>query len=41
VITCLRCGTAVSFEDVTEGYFAVCPNHDEDLYEIEVEEPNE
>jgi len=37
VTTCLRCGTGVSFENVSEGYFAVCPKHDEDLYEIEVE----
>jgi len=34
---CLRCGTKVSFENVSEGYFAVCPQHDEDLYEIETE----
>lgn len=32
---CRRCGTPVSYDDVSPGYFAVCPEHDEDLYLIE------
>jgi len=32
---CNRCNTPVIFETVSKGYFAVCPKHDEDLYEIE------
>jgi hypothetical protein len=32
---CARCNTPVEFSDVSEGYFATCPNHDEDLYEFE------
>jgi hypothetical protein len=35
---CVRCGTAVVFVDVSEGYFAVCPRHDEDLFEFETKE---
>ncbi len=38
---CKRCGTVVVFSDVSEGYYAVCPYHDEDLFEFEVEEVNE
>lgn len=34
-ICCTRCETPVSFDDVCEGYFAVCPHHEEDLYEFE------
>ncbi|CAH7265385.1 hypothetical protein VCHA53O466_320041 [Vibrio chagasii] len=33
---CDRCNTPVVFTDVSDGYYAVCPNHDEDLYKIEV-----
>jgi hypothetical protein len=36
VIVCARCKTEVSFEDVTKGYYAVCPEHDEDLDEWEI-----
>lgn len=32
---CNRCGSVVSFEDVSPGYYAVCPEHDEDLYKME------
>ena len=32
---CSRCHTEVSFHDVTDGYFAVCPKHDEDLWQFE------
>lgn len=31
-----RCETPVAFENVTDGYYAVCPQHDEDLYHTEV-----
>jgi hypothetical protein len=34
-IVCNRCETPVVFKDVSPGYFAVCPNHDEDLYQME------
>jgi hypothetical protein len=33
---CSRCETPVSFENVSEGYYAVCPEHYEDLYRFEV-----
>ena len=33
-----RCGTPVSFRDVSEGYWAQCPMCDEDLYQFESEE---
>jgi hypothetical protein len=33
---CARCLTPVVYTNVSEGYFAVCPEHDEDLYSIEV-----
>ena len=32
---CLRCNSPVIFENVSAGYFCVCPVHDEDLYEFE------
>ena len=32
---CRRCGSVVSFEEVSEGYYAVCPQHFEDLYKME------
>jgi hypothetical protein len=34
---CSRCLTPVNFDDVTLGYFATCPEHDEDLNEWECE----
>lgn len=34
---CVRCGNTVSFENVSHGYYAVCLEHDEDLYRFEVE----
>jgi hypothetical protein len=36
-IVCSRCDTLVSFDDVTPGYWAYCPQHDEDLFMIECE----
>jgi len=38
VIICSRCATVVTFKDVTPGYFAVCPEHDEDLFTFETVE---
>jgi hypothetical protein len=35
---CTRCESEVSFENVSEGYYAVCLEHDEDLYKIETQE---
>ncbi len=35
---CARCDSPVQFTDVSEGYFAVCPNHDEDLFRVETKE---
>lgn len=35
MIICNRCETEVKFDDVSDGYFAFCPEHYEDLYEIE------
>jgi hypothetical protein len=32
---CARCDSMLSFDNVSEGYYAVCPEHDEDLYEVE------
>lgn len=32
-----RCGNAVEFTEVVEGYYAQCPKCDEDLYSFEVE----
>lgn len=34
---CVRCKTTVVFDNVTEGYVAVCPEHDEDLLSFEIE----
>jgi hypothetical protein len=34
-ILCNRCNTPVSFDEVSSGYWAVCPKHDEDLLMIE------
>jgi len=31
-----RCLTEVSFEDVLDGYYAQCPDCDEDLFSFEV-----
>lgn len=36
VAVCCRCETPVSFEDVSQGYYAACPAHNEDLYSFEV-----
>lgn len=36
-VVCRRCKTVVVFEGVTAGYYAICPYHDEDLYQIETE----
>jgi uncharacterized paraquat-inducible protein A len=33
---CSRCFTTVSFEEITDGYYAYCPRHDEDLYSFEI-----
>lgn len=35
-MVCGRCETALSFDNVTLGYFAYCPEHDEDLYQFEI-----
>jgi hypothetical protein len=32
---CKRCETPVVYENVSKGYFAICPSHDEDLYSFE------
>ena len=40
VEVCHRCKTPVTFDDVSEGYYAVCPEHYEDLYEFEVDKEN-
>lgn len=34
---CFRCDNQVSFEDVSEGYFAQCLFCDEDLFSFEVD----
>jgi hypothetical protein len=31
IAVCNRCETPVKFSGVTAGYWAVCPEHDEDL----------
>lgn len=31
-----RCGAAVSFEAVSDGYYAQCPTCDEDVYKFEL-----
>ena len=38
MIICNRCLTPVIFNDVSEGYYAVCPEHEEDLYQFENDE---
>ena len=35
ITVCSRCGDEVSFSDVSDGYFAYCRYHGEDLYEFE------
>lgn len=30
-----RCGNVVSFDEVTRGYYAQCPNCDEDVFSFE------
>lgn len=32
---CRRCGTPATFDEVSDGYYAYCPKHDEDLYPFE------
>ena len=32
---CKRCETPVVYTNISPGYFAVCPEHDEDLYMFE------
>jgi hypothetical protein len=32
----VRCESEITFEGVSEGYYAVCPNCDEDLFSWEV-----
>ena len=34
-VVCSRCETPVVFENVSKGYYAVCPWHEEDLFEFE------
>ena len=31
-----RCGSEITFDEVVSGYFAACPNCDEDLFSWEV-----
>jgi hypothetical protein len=40
-LVCCRCYTPVTFDSVADGYFAVCPEHEEDLslFETEVHYP--
>lgn len=33
---CSRCKTPVIYQNISPGYFAVCPEHEEDLYTFEV-----
>jgi DNA-directed RNA polymerase subunit RPC12/RpoP len=33
----LRCGEEVSFDDVSKGYYAQCPECDEDVFYFETE----
>jgi hypothetical protein len=35
---CNRCDATVLFTGVSDGYFAVCPQHYEDLYKFETYE---
>jgi len=37
LIVCSRCLDEVSFADVSDGYYAWCKYHGEDLYEFETE----
>jgi len=37
---CNRCLTPVNYENVSPGYYAVCNEHQEDLYEFETMEMN-
>jgi hypothetical protein len=34
---CSRCRSEVVFVEVSPGYYAVCPEHFEDLFEFETE----
>ena len=34
---CVRCKTPVIYTSVSPGYYAVCPEHEEDLYSFETE----
>lgn len=34
---CSRCETPVTFNNVSAGYWATCPEHDEDLFQFECE----
>jgi hypothetical protein len=31
-----RCGAVISFDNVSDGYFAQCPSCDEDLFSFEL-----
>lgn len=35
IIVCHRCQSKVSIENVSKGYYAYCPTHDEDLFSFE------
>jgi len=35
MVVCARCETTVTYNAVTEGYYAYCSEHDEDLFEFE------
>ena len=35
IYRCNRCHTMVEHEEVSNGYFAYCPSHDEDLFSFE------
>lgn len=37
MVVCIRCQNKVSFEEVSNGYYAVCLYHNEDLYKFETE----
>lgn len=37
----IRCGGVVSFQQVTTGYYAQCPNCDEDVFSFEVKQQKE
>jgi hypothetical protein len=38
---CNRCNAKVVFENVSPNYYAVCPEHYEDLYKFETYETKE